>query len=814
MKRLLVLLVLVGCATARPKPTPSLWRLPDTAIPRAYDVELMIDPRRDMYIGRVRIEIEITQPVSDIRLNASLLRIDSAQLVMWGKRVDARPYHWGDVVQLRFAKPVQPGRGQLEIAFAGWFNTKSDEGLFRRASKSGSWWAYSRFAPASARRAIPCFDEPQHKVPWKIALVVPKELAAYSNGRVISDVPAPDFPGMHRVTFAPTPPLPSFLVALTVGRFERHAAGKIGVIVPLGADPSSYTHAASVMPPLLATFEAYFGRAYPYEKLDLLSVPTTTWSNEYPGLSTVGAQLLGNSEEARRIFDQSAAHLLAHQWFGNLVTTRWWDDIWLYEAFVTWLGREVVSDPREAIATARTRNKVMLQDNLPSVRLVREPVRAHSDIAAAFDDITYEKGAAVLGMLHCWLGEESLRAGVRAFIDAHANGSATTADFAAALTKASGRDVGPVLHAFLEQPGFPLVTVEIHCDGAPRANLVVEPYLALGVPAPATPRRWPVPLCLRHEQGTTCALVAEKAEMALPLCPAWIAPNAGGVGYFRTMVDPARLDPSALTIPERVDLAGNTAALVRAGRMSIDDAVALLARIPTEGILDDLAAVIEEMTAGDEPSRDRAVAMIIGPTARMLGWSAVDEVPRALYYTIAFARDEGLANDALALTTAWLDGGERPAGNVMRAAAQFGDRKLFDRLMARLPLAKDPAERKVILEVIGALRDPALAGMARDLAVKLPLPLDERIVILSMQFQQGHEELRVAVRRHLEERGPSISLEAQMWFSWLHCSRADAQAIQKRFQADMEAQPNGPRRLARIVEETERCAGFREANQR
>jgi cytosol alanyl aminopeptidase len=808
--RLVLLVLLVACAGLRPR-ADQVWRLPDDVTPLAYSVELTVDPRRDTFTGRIEIDLELGQALSGVRLHAAGLRITSAKL----KMMELMPVYGGDIVELRAPLPLSETRsGRLVIEYSGTFSP-SAQGLFRRhSSETGDWYAFSLMEPIAARRVFPCFDEPHHKVPWKITLVVPEGMGAYSNGPVVSDAPAGG--GMHRVTFEPTPPMASYLVAVAVGSFDRYDANRMGFLVPRGTNPALIEAATVITPMLLEELEAYFKRPYPFAKLELLSIPRSTGAMEHPGLITFSSGImLRDPENYDFFYENVAAHELAHQWFGNLVTMRWWDDLWLNESFATWMAARVVErfmdDERAAVAAAGERNEVMLDDGLPSVRVVRQPITSQHDIAGAFDSITYQKGAAILRMLEVWLGETKFRDAVRAYIAAHAGGSATSADFTAALSKAAGRDVGPVLHAFLDQPGVPLVSLKILCDGRPRAMLSVEPYVALGVPAPAQPRRWPVPICLRHEQGTTCALVEERTELALSVCPAWIAPNAGASGYYRVVFDASTIDAEKLTLDERVDLVGNTAALVRAGRLPVDDALDLLANLAPDHILDELATAIDEISAGDDAVRGRAVARIIAPAVRAIGWEDEHLAPRAFYDTVAFAKDVQLTARAMAFMNDWLDGGKTPSDLVLRAAAQAGDRKLFDRLLSRLQLAKDPVERARILGVIGALRDPALAELARGLVLKLPLPAEERVAILYAQHAQGHEDLRAALYRFLEKNAASVPGAALLYFASGQCSRAHAQAIKKRFGPISERQLNGPRRLARVVEETERCAGYREA---
>ena len=400
---------------------------------------------------------------------------------------------------------VGPGSGRLRIAYDGAISRRDMEGLFAQ-QEGDEWYAFTQFEPLGARRAFPCFDEPSVKIPWQITLQIPTRDSGFSNTPEISNRPGAN--GMKTIAFAETKPMPSYLVAVAVGPFEAVEAGKAGrksttirILVPRGRS-SEARWAVETTPRILIALKDYFDLPYPYEKLDQVSVPVFFGAMENPGLVTYGQTLMlqkpgEETINGRRTYVSIAAHELAHQWFGNLVTMAWWDDLWLNESFASWMGQRITNSlgPDWGIDVEKvwSRSEALITDSLATTRQVRQPIESLHDIANAFDGITYAKGQAVLEMFEAWLGEDVFRRGVRQYINQHQWGNATFTDFADALSKAADRDIVQPLSSFLNQPGAPLVSVEQKCEGErPRLVLAQKRYLPLGS-AGAESSVWHVP---------------------------------------------------------------------------------------------------------------------------------------------------------------------------------------------------------------------------------------------------------------------------------------------------------------------------------
>ncbi len=380
--------------------------------------------------------------------------------------------------------------------------------------------------------------------------------------------------GWRRISFRTTPKLPTYLVALGVGPWDivdgkpiaptrwRETPVPLRAVAPQG-EGHRLAEVLEATPAILTALEDYFGYPYAFGKLDLLAAPDfSAGAMENPGLVIFRESLLlldrNTPTFLRRASFEVNAHELAHQWFGDTVTMPWWDDLWLNEAFATWMEGRITQRLRPAhradlqgIAAAQ---HAMAADSLASARRVRQPIRDNGDIEGAFDSLTYGKGAAVLGMFEAWLGENVFREGLRQYMRDHAFASATSDDLIAALQKAGDKDArfGAAVRSFLDQPGVPLVRSELTCDGGkPQLALVQQRYFPLGSGGNAAEQRWGIPFCVRLQQGETASTqcrLFDTASTAMPLdgpCPDWYLPNAQARGYYRVAL--ARTDLAALT---------------------------------------------------------------------------------------------------------------------------------------------------------------------------------------------------------------------------------------------------------------------------
>src|SRR5207237_3271145 len=408
-------------------PQPPAFRLGDTATPLEYALELAIDPRAAEFSGEARIAMRINRYASVLWLNATGLTIESVRIEQENRTLPVAVVRGGeDFVGLAARGPhFAPGIALATIRYHAAYETVGSQGLFRQEDRGDSY-VLSQFEPLYARRAFPCFDEPGWKTPWRLTIDAPADDVVVSNTPQLNAAPAPGRRGWTRHEFAPTRPLPTYLVALAVGPFEVVDGGTAGAnktrlrYLALKGRAAETKWAAEVTPRLLELLEEYFGIPYPFEKLDALAIPQTVFfgAMENVGLITYASQLLlatprEETREFRRRYASIAAHEMAHMWFGNLVTLAWWDDAWLNEAFATWMADKVLARLRPEWSSGwwvhYARGRALELDRLASARRIHNPVLEKNDIPDAFDDITYLKGAAVLSMFENWFGPESFR---------------------------------------------------------------------------------------------------------------------------------------------------------------------------------------------------------------------------------------------------------------------------------------------------------------------------------------------------------------------------------------------------------------------
>ncbi|HEX7839448.1 MAG TPA: M1 family metallopeptidase, partial [Kofleriaceae bacterium] len=497
-------------------PVPAL-RLPRNFLPASYAATLAIDPALAGFDGTIAITGEVAQRSSVIWLHGHQLAVKRASATRPGAEVaiTATP-HGDELLELRAETPLDPGTWTLAIDYTGSYDALNTTGAFKQVVR-GAAYVYTQFEALYARRVFPCLDEPDRKVPWQLTLDVPADLVAVSNTPVVRERALGG--GRKRVEFARTRPLPSYLVAFGVGPFDVVDAGKTrsGTPVRILAMKDRAPEAAwakQTSAKLIDLLEEFFGSPYPYEKMDMLAIPVTVGfgAMENVGLITFAETILlldpaHGSREREYAWVFIAAHELAHQWFGDLVTTAWWDDIWLNEGFASWVERKISArfEPawHEDLAEVGVRSSALEDDSLVSARQIRQPIATTDDILNAFDGITYNKGASVLNMFEGYLGPDVFLRGVRDYLARHAFGNATSTEFAAAISKVAGKDFSAAFATFLEQPGAPEITATLACerDRPPRIALSQRRYVPPGAPAPSATRPWIVPVCAAFDRG-------------------------------------------------------------------------------------------------------------------------------------------------------------------------------------------------------------------------------------------------------------------------------------------------------------------------
>jgi aminopeptidase N len=781
-------------------------RLPGTAVPLRYSLSLVVDPAKSRFSGDVTIDVDVPRATRAIVLHGQDLSIERAAVMVSGEAIRAEPSlrsaagskEGGGELVLWLPRPIGPGKAQIRISYSAPFGEKLI-GLYR-VEEGGQAYAFTQFEPVDARRAFPCFDEPGFKVPFDLQLTIPKGQLAVANTEEVKREESGDGRSVT-FTFAPTPPLPTYLVAIAVGPLEVREGPrdpiKIRLITTKGKAKMGdlALEAAGAFVKLLGE---YFDRPYPYAKLDLVGVPEFAYgAMENAGLITFRESLLlldpaSASIAARRDMALTIAHEISHHWFGNLVTMTWWDDLWLNEGFATWMEAKLVDMWRPAMGASlenvAAKAWVMELDALGSAQAVRQPVVTVGDIEDGVDGLVFVKGAIVVGMLETWLGPDVFREGVRTYIKAHEHGNATSADLFEAMHRVSGKDVGAVVTSFLDRPGVPIVRARLRCEAkGATVELTQARHRRAPVkePAPAgEDRPWTIPLCIAYEgapgKAPACG-VLERESLSIPLpvtrCPAFIYPNAGEVGYFRFALPPegmtalAKAD-KALDVQSRLGLITNSWALVRSGDLGSDALFDLLAGMKRERhrlVMEQMIGTLHEVSRTLIEDRTRPafrafVSSSLLPLAKELGWDPrkrdTDDdklLRQATLSALAGLTDEPwMKAEADKRATAYLRDPRSVDPNIAGIALWLSTRRAaearFTELLGALRRAATPEDRTKLIRTLGSFADPNLLRRSLDLILSGEIRPPEALTI----FQQASfgESLPVALgwlKDHFEE---------------------------------------------------------------
>jgi alanyl aminopeptidase len=855
----------------------------DAVQPVAYGLTLDVAPESATFTGHVRIDLAISRAVASIQLHAQHLELTQIRLSPenGAALTPAAPRAIGEsgLVALDLPAPIGPGAARLDIDFTGTFNAHL-RSLYGTTA-AGRAYAFTQFEPTYAREAFPCFDEPRFKTPFELTLRVPEGLTAIANTRVVHHARLED--GKTELRFAPTEKLPTYLVAFAVGPLDVVDAAPIApsavrsTPLPLrGVSAHSrgpeLAFALKETPRLLDSLERYFGVAYPFEKLDLIAVPDfAAGAMENAGAITFRDTLLllnyKAPEQQRRRSVSVNAHELAHQWFGNLVTMPWWDDIWLNEGFATWLSGRVVEEVHPEYHAELSRveqlERAFDTDAKESARQVRQPIQSEDDIHNAFDAITYTKGGALLGMFERYLGADAFRSGLRLYLERHRFGSGTSRDLLAALEESSGKPVAPAFSSFLDQPGVPSISSELSCapGSAPRVHLRQSRYVPLGSRLVAGDATWQVPVCLRYGlrgDGSASATSAERCvlldspetdvELEASACPRWVFPNAHAAGYYRWSVGDAEqsalLDAgfAELDTGEQLSLLFNTEAAARAGRRSFEQLMAATLavghqpeRVAIEAALGVLLRVREALLDEPElPAYRRLVRELVAARQKQLG---LVPSPRedgeakllrpTLVSALAFeARDASLRQELAKLGRARLGlatdkRSTRLSSELYEAAlsvaVQEGGAPVIERVSAALASSNDGMERSRFLGALGSNLNPELTPVVLELALSPNLRTNERLATVLGQIRQREtrEAAYTWVERHFDALVALVGDEigAQLTaVAGAFCTRGDAERARQFFTPRVDALTGGPRLLRLNLESSELCAAFADAH--
>jgi aminopeptidase N/puromycin-sensitive aminopeptidase len=747
-------------------------RLASTVRPEHYTLALTPDLKTATFSGVETIDIVLDEPASAITLNAIEIALQSVTIAASGQEQNAAVSLDEQKQQATFTFPgkIPAGKATLRIRFTGILNNELRGFYLSKTAKRN--YAVTQFESTDARRAFPCFDEPAFKATYDVSLTVDAADTAISNSAIDTDTPGPAA-GKHTLKFFTTPKLSTYLVAFLVGDFQCTSGSQDGVAIRVCSTPDKIAltpYGLDIAKYVLHYYNDYFGIPYPLKKLDLIGIPDfEAGAMENFGAITYRETALlvdpsTASLNAKKEVGLTIAHEMAHQWFGDLVTMKWWDNLWLNEGFATWMENKPIAamHPEWNIdqTVATNVNNTLNTDAQPTTRTIRAKADTPDEINQMFDGIAYGKAGAVLLSIENYLGAETFRKGVHNYLAAHLYSNATAEDFWTAQTEASHKPVDKIMDSLVTQPGVPILSFSEPAHGSVPVSQK-RFFLSPSQDSDAG-QKWTLPVCFKTGAAAQDCQVLSPASAALkPPAASFFFANAGGKGYYRSAY-PASVYKalvaqveSGLSPEERISLAGDEWAQVRANKATVGSYLDLLGALKSDpnaavvaaafapflSIKWQVASTSEERVALDAWVRDH----LAGVYAKLPPASPADAPNtrelRALLFGLLgyYGKDPAVLAQAREIAAQYM---ADPASvdptlgqTALAIAVQNGDAALFDRLQKYYETSTNPELQVSRLRLLVQFSDPALVRRALDYAVSSKVRNQDAAVQFSIALQ-------------------------------------------------------------------------------
>lgn len=740
-------------------------QLPRTVRPSHYDISLVPNASASTFTGKVTISIDVLSKTSSITLNAANLKFSNAQLMheVPGKEkifptatsLNAKE----QTVTFTFSHPILKGKYQLALEYSGVIGTQAN-GLFSLDydTESGSKRAlYTQFENSDARRMIPSWDEPIYKATFALEVLVPDTEMAVSNMPIASKTAMPD--GRSLIKFGLSPKMSTYLLFFGMGDFERATTmvdgTELGVIAKKGS-LSQAQFSLDASGAILREFNDYFGVRYPLPKLDNIAAPGRSqffsamenWGAIFTFESSILLDPAISTQGDKELSFSTSAHEMAHQWFGDLVTMQWWDDLWLNEGFASWMESRTTArlhpEWNTALNAVGTRDQAMGLDSLRTTHPVIQHVKTVEQASQAFDSITYQKGESVIRMLENYVGEEAWRNGVREYMKLHSYGNTTSDDLWKQIEKASGKPIMAIAHDFTKQPGVPMIRVEdISCKSGNSIVTLKQTEFSRDQKN-KKPLAWRVPVTAQlvgSDQIVRALVKGGKLQFTVPGCGAVLV-NAGQTGYFRTLYSPKTFAALAHHFAElspinQLGVLSDSWALGLVDAQPLSDLLDLAKATPLSadpqvwGRISRIFATINGHYAGDtqrqQQFRKFALARL-SPLMAQIGWDAsqsdtpsIVNLRESLIGTLSNLHDEATIAEARRRYEAQaVDVNAIPAAlrqTILAVIATHADAATWDKIHAEAKVEKSPMIKSMLYNLLSTSEDKVLAKRALDLAV-------------------------------------------------------------------------------------------------
>jgi aminopeptidase N/puromycin-sensitive aminopeptidase len=777
-------------------------RLPQSVRPSHYTLILAPDLKAATFSGVESIDVILDEASRSITLNAAEIAFQSVTVIAGktGQQATVSLDPKKEQATLTFPEEIPAGRATLFIQYSGILNNELRGFYLSKTARRN--YAVSQLENTDARRAFPSFDEPAFKATYDVSLTIDSGDTAISNGPIVSDTPGPAA-GKHTLSFATTPKMSTYLVALLVGDFQCSSGESDGVAIRVCSTPDKVAltpYGVDVAKWMLHYYDRYFGIPYPLKKLDLIALPDfEAGAMENFGAITYRETELLIDEKTASVHDKRevalvVAHEMAHQWFGDLVTMQWWDNVWLNEGFATWMENKAVAlmHPEWNIdqSVAADLESTLNLDALPTTRAIRAKVETPGEIEQMFDSISYNKGDAVISTVENYLGEQTFREGVHNYLAAHAYSNATAEDFWNAQTAVSNKPVDKIMESLVAQQGEPILNFGDPSNGkvtVTQKRFFLSPSLK---PDPA--QKWTLPVCFKTDKGRECqVLTPTDSTLQAPSGTLFFA-NAGSKGYYRSTYTPseyialAASAETALTPAERISLLGDEWAQVRTNQTSVGEYLNLVAAykadsnaevvdyaLRTDVITEDVAKPLEGLravysqiasTSDEKAALSAWIRATFAPEyAKLAPASAADtdntrELRAQLFSLLGlYGKDPAVIAQARQIAYRFLADPASVDANLgmvaLTVASRHGDAQYFERLQKAYESANNPELQHTALFTMIQFADSALAERAFDYAVSGKVRNQDvsRLLIRALRNDENRERAWKFIQTHWDQ---------------------------------------------------------------
>jgi aminopeptidase N len=836
----LSLAVIVSAASAE--------RLSQSVKPEHYSLTLAPDLKAATFTGHESIDVTLAEPCASITLNSADITYKSVTITANGNTQTATVAVDADKEEATFTvpQPVSAGKATLTIDYSGILNDKLRGFYLSKTAKRN--YAVTQFESTDARRAFPSFDEPAFKATFNVSLVIDSGDTAISNGPIVKDTPGPG-DDKHTLQFLTTPKMSTYLLAFLVGDFQCSSGESDGVGIRVCGTPDkvALTHyGVGVAESVLHYYNHYFGIPYPLKKLDLIGLPDF----EAGAMENFGAITYRETEllldektasiDAKKNVELVIAHEMAHQWFGDLVTMQWWDNVWLNEGFATWMENKAVAVrhpdwdiDQQVIADL---DGTLNLDAQPTTRAIRARADTRNEIEEMFDGISYGKASDVLLTVENYLGEETFRKGVHAYLSAHLYGNATAEDFWNAQTAVSHKPVDKIMESLIAQPGVPLLTFGE--PGGGRVSVEQRRFFSSPSGKSDTAQAWTLPVCFKAGNSAKCELLSPSdSSLDVPASKPFFA-NAAGKGYFRSKY-PADVYASlvsgvetTLTPVERISLIGDEWAQVRANTATVGDYLNLVTAVkddPNEQVVGDALGgvnTIAERIAATPEERSALGAWInrtFSPVYAKLGPPSPSDSPNAQELRAAlfgvlgyYGKNPKVIADARAITEKFIADPSSVDPNLGQTAAfiaaRNGDAALFGALQKVYETTTDPEYQEGALRLLVEFQDPALLNRALEYATTSKVRSQDAALLFAIALSsnetrdQAWKFVQANWDKFASQMAPEMGSDL-VASTGSFCSAADRDDVKSFFTEHKVAAAAGP--LKHAIERIDGCIELR-----